>query len=60
MKIEYASDDYGEDCGIYESKEGSSELTFIEPDDPFVFACLLWDIDPDEEMQERMINFYEE
>ena len=60
LKIEYASDDYGEDCGIYESLEGSGELVFKEPDDPFVFACLLWDIDPDEEMQERMINAYEE
>lgn len=60
MKVNYASDDYGEDCGIYESPEGSSELEAKEPDDPFVFGCEIWDRDPDEEMQERMINAYEE
>ncbi|MBO4358751.1 MAG: hypothetical protein IKX97_03850 [Erysipelotrichaceae bacterium] len=60
MTINYAYEDYGNDCGIYESEEGSSELTFKEPDDPFVFACDVWEVDPDEEMNERMINFYEE
>ena len=60
MTIKFASEEYGENCGIYESKEGEKELVFQEPDDPFVFACEIWDIDPDEEMQERMINFAEE
>ena len=60
MTIKFASEEYGENCGIYESKEGEKELSFLEPDDPFVFACEIWDVDPDEEMQERMINFAEE
>ena len=60
MTAKYASEDYGEDCGIYESPEGSSEAVYREPEDPLVFACEIWDVDPEEEMQERMINFYEE
>ena len=60
MCVQYASDDYGEFCGNYESKEGSSALEEKEIDDPLVFACDLWGVDPDEEMQERMINAYEE
>jgi hypothetical protein len=60
MEVRYADEDLGENCGIYESPAGSSELTAKEPDDPFLFACEIWDKDPDEEMQERMINFYEE
>ena len=60
MTVHYASEDYGEDCGIYESLEGSTQLSEETPEDPLVFACELWDVDPEEEMQERMINFYEE
>ena len=60
MKVEYASDDYGENCGIYKKEANSSKLVFEEPDEPFEFACLLWDRDPDEEKAERMINEYEE
>ena len=60
MRVEYASEDYGEDCGIYKKAEGSSELVFEEPDEPLIFACEIWDRDPDEEMAERMINAYEE
>ena len=60
MTVNYAYEEYGDDCGIYESMAGSSELVFSEPDDPFVFACEIWDVDPDEELNERAINFYEE
>ena len=60
MRVEYASDEYGENCGCYESKEGSDALEEQEIDDPLVFACDLWGVDPDEEMAERMINAYEE
>ena len=60
LKIEYAFEEYGENCGIYLSPEGSGELEFAEPDDPFVFACEVWDVDPDEEMGEMDINYYEE
>lgn len=58
--IDHASEDYGNDCGRLESPAGSSELTEVEIDDPFVFACDVWEIDPDEQMSEDMINFYEE
>ena len=60
MRVEYASDDYGENCGIYKKAQGSSELVFEEADEPLIFACEIWDRDPDEEMAERMINEYEE
>ena len=60
MTVRYASEDYGENCGIYESAEGTNELIFQEPEEPLIFACEIWDVDPDEEMQERMINFNEE
>ena len=60
MSVQYASDEYGEDCGSYVSEEGSADLTEKEIDDPLVFACDLWGVDPDEEMAERMINAYEE
>ena len=61
MKVEFASEDYGENCGIYKKAEGSTELVFEEPDyEPLVFACEIWGIDPEEEMAERMINEYEE
>ncbi len=58
--ISYAFEDYGYDCGIYESEKGSSGLVYKEPDDPFVFACDVWEVDPDEARNEEMINFYEE
>lgn len=60
LRAEYAGRDYGENCGICVSEAGSSSLEQRLPDDPFEFACLLWDMDPEEEMQERMINFCEE
>lgn len=60
MFVYYASEHYGEDCGIYESEKGSSELTFREPDDPFVFSCDVWEVDPDEAANEEMINYIEE
>ncbi len=60
MKVEYAFEDYGENCGIYESAAGSSELHFIEPEDPLVFACDVWGVDPEEQLNELAINFYEE
>jgi len=60
MCVQFASDDYGEFCGDYESGEGSAALAEKKIDDPLVFACDLWGVDPDEEMQERMINAYEE
>ncbi|MBR0419802.1 MAG: hypothetical protein IJI66_11600 [Erysipelotrichaceae bacterium] len=60
MEVKYADEDLGENCGIYESVAGSNELIAKEPDDPFEFSCEVWDKDPEEEMQERMINFYEE
>ena len=60
MEVRYASEDIGEDCGIWEAGAGSGETVFLEPDDPFLFACEVWDRDPDEEMNERTINFYEE
>ena len=60
MTVKYASEDYGEDCGIYESPQDSNALNHQEPEDPLVFACEIWDVDPEEEMQERMVNFYEE
>lgn len=60
MTVNYAFEDYGERCGIYKKEEGSTELTEEEPDDPFEFACEVWDVDPEEEMQERYINEMEE
>ena len=60
MTVRYASEDIGEDCGIWEAFERSGEAVFQEPDDPFLFACEVWDRDPDEEMNERAINFCEE
>jgi hypothetical protein len=60
ITIDHASEDYGNGCGRLESPAGSSELTETEIDDPFVFACDVWEIDPEEEMAEEMINFYEE
>ncbi len=60
MRVEYAGEDYGEECGMYEAVEGSKELESRELDDPFVFACDVWEVDPEEEMQERMINEMEE
>ena len=60
MRIDYASEDYGNDCGRYESPEGSGELFLKEIDDPFVFACDVWEIDPEEQRYEEMINYYEE
>ena len=58
--IKYAYEDYGNECGMYESLKDSKELIQKELDDPFVFACDVWEIDPDEEMAERAINYYEE
>ena len=60
MTVSYACEDPGNSCGIYDSPAGSSEIAFREPDDPFVFACDVWDLDPDEEMNELEINFAEE
>lgn len=60
LKVQYAFEEYGENCGIYQSQPGSDELEFVEPDEPFVFACEVWDVDPDEEMGEMAINYYEE
>lgn len=60
LQLKYASEDYGENCGIYNSPAGSSVLTFEESDDPFLLACEIWDVDPDEEMAERSVNYYEE
>ena len=59
MKVEYASYDYGENCCIYKKAAESSELVFEEPDEPLIFACEVWDLDPDEKKTERMINTYE-
>ncbi|MBR4462168.1 MAG: hypothetical protein IKS51_06290 [Erysipelotrichaceae bacterium] len=60
VRIDYASEDYGNDCGRYESPAGSDELETKEIDDPFVFACDVWEVDPEEQMAEEMINYYEE
>lgn len=60
MTVRYAYEDYGNDCGTYRSEPGSGELVFLEPEDPFVFACEVWDVDPDEEMAELEINYAEE
>ena len=60
VSVLYASDEYGENCGWMEAEEGSPVLVEKEPADRFEFACDLWGIDPEEEMQERMINAYEE
>ena len=60
MKAQYAYEEYGENCGIYQSDAGTDELQFIEPDDPIVFACDIWEVDPDEVMGEMSINYYEE
>lgn len=60
LSVLYASDDYGENCGWLESEEGSTQLKEQEPADRFEFACDLWGVDPEEELQERMINAYEE
>ena len=60
MTIHYAYEDYGNNYGILESPAGTAELTEKEPDDPFVFACEVWDVDPDEEISELSINYYEE
>ncbi len=61
MTVEYADEVLGENCGKYESKEGSTELEDAEMDEePFDFACFVWDKDPDEERQELMINACEE
>ena len=60
MTVKYAHEDLGENCGIYKSEKGNSELTDQEVDEPFEFACEVWDKDPEEEAQERMINMYEE
>ena len=60
MSVRYAYEDLGNGCGIYESEEGSSELVFREPEDPFVFACDVWGRDPDEELSELGINYAEE
>ena len=60
LRIEYASHDYGEEVGLLEAPEGKHVLEMREIDDPLVFACDLWGVDPEEEMAERMINQYEE
>lgn len=60
MTVIYASQDYGNDCGCYEAAAGSDELLPQKIDDPFVFACDIWEIDPEEQRYEEMINFYEE
>ena len=60
MKVKYASEDLDENCGLYESVKGSDELIEKKVDDALEFACEIWDRDPEEEMQERMINMYEE
>ena len=60
MAVLYASDDYGENCGWLKSPAGSAELKEEEPADRFEFACDVWGVDPEEELQERMINAYEE
>ena len=59
LEIHYASEDLGDNCGIYNLLIDGS-LSFSEPDDPFLFACEIWNKDPEEEMAERAINFYEE
>ena len=58
LKISYASEDYGNDCGSYEAIEG--KLQALELEDPFVFACDVWEVDPEEQAIEEMINYYEE
>ena len=58
LKISYASEDYGNDCGSYEGSDG--HLQAVGPEDPFVFACDVWEVDPDEQANEEMINYYEE
>ncbi|MBR2740409.1 MAG: hypothetical protein IKD87_07040 [Oscillospiraceae bacterium] len=62
MTVKWAHEDIGPDsrCGIFESEEGSGELTEAEPDDAFELACEVWDRDPDEERMELEINFMEE
>ena len=60
MKAEYAYEEYGVSCGTYESEAGSSEALFSEPDEPIIFACEVWDVDPDEVLAEESINYYEE
>ena len=60
MIINYAYEEYGENCGQYRKLPGSEQLILQKIDDPFVFACEIWDIDPDQQMIEESINYYEE
>lgn len=62
MTVNWAYEDINPDsrCGIFESEAGSGELTAVEPDDLFEFACDVWDRDPDEERMELEINYMEE
>ena len=60
MTINYAYEEYGENCGQYRKMSGSDKLLLQHIDDPFVFACEIWDIDPDQQMIEESINYYEE
>ena len=58
--VKYAYEDYGNNCAMYESLKDSKELVEKQLDDPFVFACDVWEVDPDEAMIEEAINYYEE
>ena len=60
MTINYAYEEYGENCGQYRKAPGSEKLVPQQIDDPFVFACDIWDIDPEQQMIEESINYYEE
>lgn len=60
IEIEYASDNYGVVCGKLVSEAGLNLLEGIEIDNPLEFACEIWNVDYEEELNEEAINFYEE
>lgn len=57
IKVDYADEDLGYNCGSFELKNGEFE-SILEDDDmgydkAFEFACELWGYDPEEIRQER-------
>ena len=60
VSVRYASEELGEDCGWLVSLPDDNKLTSQTIEDPFLFACEIWDKDPEEEQYEIWINEMEE
>ena len=50
IDVDYADEDLGSNCGQITCRDGMCVCD--EPEDPFVFACDIWDYDPDEMKEE--------